>query len=76
MDKVALGQVSLQVIYFSCQSSFHWHSILIHLSSTAGTIGPVMTTKALLIINEQDRQHMYNVTMRHVCVTMVAVEKQ
>jgi hypothetical protein len=30
----------------------------------------------LLIINAQDRQCMYNVTMRHVCATMVAVGKQ
>ena len=38
------GQVSLQVIYFSCRSPFHWYSILIHLSSRAGIIGLVKTT--------------------------------
>jgi len=64
---------------------------LIHLSSRAGTIGPGMTTAPkysgspypptekkykLLIVNEQDRQCMYNITMRHVCAAMVAVEDQ
>jgi hypothetical protein len=29
-----------------------------------------------LIISQQDRKHMYNVSLRHVCITTIAVEKQ
>jgi hypothetical protein len=27
-------------------------------------------------MSQQERQHMYNITLRHVCITIVAMEKQ
>jgi len=40
------------------------------------TLPPTEKKYKLLIVNEQDRQCMYNITMRHVCAAMVAVEDQ
>jgi len=33
-------------------------------------------TKLPKLRMEQDRQYMYNLTLRHICATTVAVEKQ